>query len=149
MYGADQDLLKGSFSENEKGMCPGVAEFEERPNEAFIVFAADKTELDAFNYPIYRMFVDTLSNTALIVNKSLVSGVVMNIIDVEKAQVAELHLWEDKPTIEAALMCPGKYVVDSIYTKEDEPILDTSTDRLHNITGIYVGKDDPIMLVRI
>ena len=75
-------------------MGPGVAEleFEERPNEAFTVFAADKTEPGAFNYPIYRMFVDTLSNTALIVNKSLASGVKFNIMDVEKAQIAELQL---------------------------------------------------------
>ena len=150
LYGAGQDLLKDSFSGNVKGMGPGVAEleFEERPNEAFTVFAADKTEPGAFNYPIYRMFVDTLSNTALIVNKSLASGVVMNIMDVEKAQIASLHLWEDKPTIEAALMYPGRYVVDSVYTKEGEPILDASTDRLHNIAGTYVGKDDPICLVR-
>ena len=121
--------LGGSFSGNVKGMGPGVAEleFEERPNEAFTVFAADKTEPGAFNYPIYRMFVDTLSNTALIVNKSLASGVVMNIMDVEKAQIASLRLWEDKPTIEAALMYPGRYVVDSVYTKEGEPILDSDS----------------------
>ena len=150
LYGAGQDLLKDSFSGNVKGMGPGVAEleFEERPNEAFTVFAADKTEPGAFNYPIYRMFVDTLSNTALIVNKSLASGVKFNIMDVEKAQIAELQLWEDKPTIEAALMYPGRYVVDSVYTRDEEPILDASTDRLHNIAGTYVGKDDPICLVR-
>ncbi len=150
LYGAGQDLLKDSFSGNVKGMGPGVAEmeFEERPNEAFTVFAADKTEPGAFNYPIYRMFVDALSNTGLIVNKSLAKGVVMHIMDVEKAQIAELHLWEDKPTIEAALMYPGRYVVDSVYTKDGEPILDASTDRLHNIAGTYVGKDDPICLVR-
>ena len=131
-------------------MGPGVAEmeFEERPNEAFTVFAADKTEPGAFNYPIYRMFVDTLSNTALIVNKSLAKGVKFNIMDVEKAQIAELQLWEDKPTIEAALMYPGRYVVDSVFTRDGEPILDASTDRLHNIAGTYVGKDDPICLVR-
>ena len=150
LYGAGQDLLKDSFSGNVKGMGQGVAEmeFEERPNEAFTVFAADKTEPGAFNYPIYRMFVDTLSNTALIVNKSLASGVKFNIMDVEKAQIAELQLWEDKPTIEAALMYPGRYVVDSVYTRDGEPILDASTDRLHNIAGTYVGKDDPICLVR-
>ncbi len=150
LYGAGQDLLKDSFSGNVKGMGPGVAEmeFEERPNEAFTVFAADKTEPGAFNYPIYRMFVDALSNTGLIVNKSLAAGVTMHIMDVEKAQIAELHLWEDKPTIEAALMYPGRYVVDSVYTKDGEPILDASTDRLHNIAGTYVGKDDPICLVR-
>ena len=150
LYGAGQDLLKDSFSGNVKGMGPGVAEleFEERPNEAFTVFAADKTEPGAFNYPIYRMFVDTLSNTALIVNKSLASGVVMNIMDVEKAQIASLRLWEDKPTIEAALMYPGRYVVDTVTTKDGEPILAASTDRLHNIAGTYVGKDDPICVVR-
>jgi fructose 1,6-bisphosphate aldolase/phosphatase len=150
LYGAGQDLLKDSFSGNVKGMGPGVAEmeFEERPNEAFTVFAADKTEPGAFNYPIYRMFVDSLSNTGLIVNDNLANGVIMNIMDVEQGKVAKLELWQDKPTIEAALMYPGRYVVDTVTTKDGEPILAASTDRLHNIAGTYVGKDDPILLVR-
>ena len=150
LYGAGQDLLKDSFSGNVKGMGPGVAEmeFEERPNEAFTVFAADKTEPGAFNYPFYRMFVDALSNTGLIVNKSLARGVKINIMDVEEGKVAELSLWEDKPSIEAALMYPGRYVVSSITTKDGEPIVASSTDRLHNIAGTYVGKDDPICIVR-
>ena len=150
LYGAGQDLLKDSFSGNVKGMGPGVAEleFEERPNEAFTIFAADKTEPGAFNYPFYRMFVDSLSNTGLIVNKSLARGVKFNVMDVEEGKIAELNLWEDKPTLEAALMYPGRYVVSSIYTKDNEPIVSSSTDRLHNIAGTYVGKDDPICIVR-
>ncbi len=150
LYGAGQDLLRDSFSGNIKGMGPGVAEmeFDERANEAFTVFAADKTEPGAFNYPMYRLFVDALSNTGLIVNKSLASGVVINIMDVEEGKIAKLSLWEDKPTIEAALMYPGRYVIDSVYTKDGEPILDASTDRLHNIAGTYVGKDDPICVIR-
>lgn len=150
LYGAGQDLLKDSFSGNVKGMGPGVAEieFEERPNEAFTVFAADKTEPGAFNYPIYRMFVDSLSNTGLIINKSLASGVIISIMDVEAGKIAKLSLWEDKPTIEAALMYPGRYVVSTVTTKQGEPILAASTDRLHNIAGTYVGKDDPIILIR-
>ena len=150
LYGAGQDLLKDSFSGNIKGMGPGVAEmeFEERPNEAFTVFAADKTEPGAFNYPFYRLFVDGLSNTGLIVNKSLAEGVKMNVMDVEEGKVAELSLWEDKPTIEAALMYPGRYVVDTVTTKDGEPIVAASTDRLHNIAGTYVGKDDPICIIR-
>jgi len=150
LYGAGQDLLKDSFSGNVKGMGPGVAEmeFEERPNEAFTVFAADKTEPGAFNYPFYRLFVDGTSNTGLIVNPSLARGVKFNVMDVEEGQIAELELWEDKPTLEAALMYPGRYVVASIYTKDDEPIVVASTDRLHNIAGTYVGKDDPICIVR-
>ena len=150
LYGAGQDLLKDSFSGNVKGMGPGVAEleFEERPNEAFTVFAADKTEPGAFNYPFYRMFIDALSNTGLIINKSLAEGVIINIMDVEKGKIAKLTLWEDKPTIEAALMYPGRYVVATINTKDGEPIVSSSTDRLHNIAGTYVGKDDPICIVR-
>ena len=150
LYGAGQDLLKDSFSGNVKGMGPGVAEleFDERPNEAFTVFAADKTEPGAFNYPMYRLFVDALSNTGLIVNKSLAKGVDFYVMDVEDATIAKLSLWEDKPTLEAALMYPSRYVISSINTKDGEPILSASTDRLHNIAGTYVGKDDPVCLIR-
>jgi fructose 1,6-bisphosphate aldolase/phosphatase len=150
LYGAGQDLLKNSFSGNVKGMGPGVAEmtFEERPNEAFTIYAADKTEPGAFNYPFYRMFVDTLSNTGLIVNQNLAKGVRITVMDVEKGKVATLNMWEDKPTLEAALMYPGRYVVSAVTTKDNQPILAASTDRLHNIAGTYVGKDDPICIVR-
>jgi len=150
LYGAGQDLLKDSFSGNVKGMGPGVAEmqFEERPNEAFTIYAADKTEPGAFNYPFYRMFVDALSNTGLIVNQNLAKGVKINVMDVEQGKIAELHMWQDKPTLEAALMYPGRYVVSSVHTKDNQPILAASTDRLHNIAGKYVGKDDPICIIR-
>ena len=150
LYGAGQDLLKDSFSGNVKGMGPGVAEleFEERANEAFTVFAADKTEPGCFNYPMYRLFVDALSNTGLIVNKSLAKGVDFHIMDVEEASIAKLSLWQDKPVLEAALMYPGRYVISSITTKDGEPIMNASTDRLHNIAGTYVGKDDPVCIVR-
>jgi fructose 1,6-bisphosphate aldolase/phosphatase len=150
LYGAGQDLLKDSFSGNVKGMGPGVAEmqFEERPNEAFTIYAADKTEPGAFNYPFYRMFVDTLSNTGLIVNQNLAKGVRITVMDVEKGKTAQLNMWEDKPTLEAALMYPGRYVISMVHTKDNQPILAASTDRLHNIAGKYVGKDDPICIVR-
>ena len=150
LYGAGQDLLKDSFSGNVKGMGPGVAEmeFEERTNEAFAVLAADKTEPGAFNYPFYRLFVDATSNTGLIINKSLAKGVKISVMDVEKGEIAELSMWEDKPTLEAALMYPGRYVISSVFTKDGEPIVAASTDRLHNIAGTYVGKDDPICIVR-
>ncbi|NMJ86750.1 MAG: fructose 1,6-bisphosphatase [Thaumarchaeota archaeon] len=150
LYGAGQDLLKNSFSGNVKGMGPGVAEleFEERDNEAFVVLAADKTEPGAFNFPFYRTFIDSRSNTGLIINPDLAEGVVINIMDVKTGKIAELHLWGDKPEVEAALMYPGRYVVESVMSKKGEPILSASTDRLHNIAGTYVGKDDPIAIVR-
>ena len=43
LYGAGQDLLKDAFSGNIRGLGPAVCEmeFEERPNESFLMFAAD------------------------------------------------------------------------------------------------------------
>ena len=150
LYGAGQDLLKDSFSGNVRGMGPGVAEIEmeERPSEVFCIFVADKTEPGAFNYPFWRMFVDARSSTGLLINEKLAAGVTFKIMDVMSGNIADLKMWEDKPELEAALMYPGRYVVHSVYSSEGDHILSASTDRLHNIAGTYVGKDDPIAIVR-
>lgn len=150
LYGAGQDLLKDAFSGNVKGMGPGVAEIEmeERPSEVFCIFAADKTEPGAFNFPFWRTFVDARSNTGLIINERLAAGVSFKILDVISGKIADLKLWEDMPELEASLMYPGRYVVHSIISSNGEPILSASTDRLHNIAGTYVGKDDPIAILR-
>lgn len=153
LYGAGQDLLKDAFSGNVKGMGPGVAEIEmeERPSEVFSVYAADKTEPGAFNFPLWRAFVDAGSNTGLLINEKLASGVTFRIMDVMSGKVASLKMWGDKAELEAALMYPGRFVVHSIVSSEEEDgevIVSASTDRLHNIAGTYVGKDDPIMIVR-
>ncbi|HVX02969.1 MAG TPA: fructose 1,6-bisphosphatase, partial [Nitrososphaera sp.] len=151
LYGAGQDLLKDSFSGNVKGMGPGVAEIEmeERPSEVFCIFAADKTEPGAYNFPLWRMFVDARSNTGLLINERLAEGVVFRIMDVMSGKVADLKMWQDKAELEAALMYPGRYVVSAVFSADmAEQIVSASTDRLHNIAGTYVGKDDPIMIVR-
>lgn len=151
LYGAGQDLLKDSFSGNVKGMGPGVAEIEmeERPSEVFCVFAADKTEPGAYNFPLWRMFVDARSNTGLLINEKLAAGVVFRILDVMTGKIADLKMWEDKAELEAALMYPGRYVVSAVFSADmEDQIVSASTDRLHNIAGTYVGKDDPIMIVR-
>src|SRR6476661_6747621 len=150
LYGAGQDLLKDAFSGNVRGMGPGVAEIEmeERPSEVFCIFAADKTEPGAFNFPLWRMFVDARSNTGLLINEQLASGVTFRIMDVIAGKIADLKLWIDKPELEAALMYPGRYVIRSVLSSEGEQIVSASTDRLHNIAGTYVGKDDPIAIMR-
>jgi fructose 1,6-bisphosphate aldolase/phosphatase len=92
LYGAGQDLLKDAFSGNVRGMGPGVAEMdiEERPSEVFCVFAADKTEPGAFNFPLWRMFVDARSSTGLLINEKLAEGVKFRIMDVMTGKVAGL-----------------------------------------------------------
>lgn len=151
LYGAGQDLLKDAFSGNVRGMGPGVAEIEmeERPSEVFCVFAADKTEPGAFNFPLWRTFIDARSNTGLLINENLAAGVTFRIMDVMSGKIANLKMWQDKPELETALMYPGRYVVHSVMSSDgNDQIVSASTDRLHNIAGTYVGKDDPIAIVR-
>ena len=102
LYGAGQDLLKDAFSGNVKGLGPGVAEIEmeERPSEVFCVFAADKTEPGAFNFPLWKIFVDARSNTGLLINEKLAEGVTMRILDVMSGKIADLKMWESKPELE-------------------------------------------------
>src|ERR671928_2065780 len=120
LYGAGQDLLKDSFSGNVKGMGPGVAEIEmeERPSEVFCIFAADKTEPGAFNFPMWRMFVDARSNTGLLINEKLASGVTFRVLDVMNGKIADLRLWSEKPELETSLMYPGRYVIHSVMTAD-------------------------------
>lgn len=151
LYGAGQDMLKTSFSGNVKGMGPGVAEmeFEERSNESFALLTADKTESSAFNYPFYRLFCEPSANTGLLLNPTLTRGVKFVVMDVMEGKRAELFTPEDVFLIAAVLMYPGRHVIESIYTKNNDPIVVATTDRLHNIAGTYVGKDDPASIVRL
>jgi fructose 1,6-bisphosphate aldolase/phosphatase len=88
LYGAGQDLLKDSFSGNVRGMGPAVAEleFEERPNEPFLFFAADKTDPGAYNLPLYLAFADPMYNSGLILSPSMNRGFRFVIMDVERSR---------------------------------------------------------------
>ncbi len=155
LYGAGQDLLKDSFSGNVKGMGPAVAEleFEERPNEPFLFFAADKTDPGAYNLPLYLAFSDPMHCAGLLLSSDMGKGFKFTIMDVEHTKgdrVIELNTPEDMYLIAALLRDNGRFVVESIHSRASkEQAVAVSTTRLHNIAGKYTGKDDPIMLVRV
>jgi len=155
LYGAGQDLLKDAFSGNIKGMGPAVAEmeFEERPNEPFVFFAADKTDPGAYNLPFYLGFADPMYCAGLILSPKMADGFTFRIIDVEyteKDKIIDLHTPEDIYDIAALLRDNERYVIESIFSRATEAqAVSISTTRLHNIAGKYTGKDDPIALVRV
>jgi fructose 1,6-bisphosphate aldolase/phosphatase len=155
LYGAGQDLLKDAFSGNVKGLGPAVAEmeFNERPNEPFLFFAADKTDPGAYNLPLYLAFSDPMHNSGLILSPSMDKGFKYTIMDVSYIQadrVIELNAPEELYDIAALLRDPEQFVVESIHSRNNgEQAAAVSTTRLHNIAGKYTGKDDPIMLVRV
>lgn len=155
LYGAGQDLLKDSFSGNVHGMGPAVAEmeFEERPNEPFLLFAADKTDPGAYNLPLYLGFVDVMNTPGLILSPKMSKGfrfVIMDVNNTSGDRVIELNAPEDVYDIAALLRDPERYVVESVWSRATgEQAVAVATSRLHNIAGKYTGKDDPVMLVRV
>ena len=155
LYGAGQDLLKDAFSGNVRGMGPAVAEmeFDERPNEPFVFFAADKTDPGAYNLPLYLAFTDPMHNAGLMLSPSMAKGFRFTIMDVsytEGDRVIELNSPEDLYDIAALLRDNQRFVVESIHSRNNDEIAGVvSTTRLHNIAGKYTGKDDPVMLVRV
>lgn len=155
LYGAGQDLLKDSFSGNVKGMGPAVAElcFDERPNEPFLFFAADKTDPGAFNLPLYLAFSDPMNTPGLILSPELGEGfefVIMDVSHTEADRVIRLKTPEQLYDIAALLRNPERYVVEAIYSRATgDQAVAVATSRLHNIAGKYTGKDDPVMLVRV
>jgi fructose 1,6-bisphosphate aldolase/phosphatase len=154
LYGSGQDLLKETFSGNIKGMGPQVAEMEieERPSEPFLLLAADKTEPGAFNLPLYLAFADPMHCAGLILSPKLKKGfkfVIMDVSYTEADRIIELVTPEETYEIAALLRDTGRFVVESIWSRHSgEQVVSNSTTRLHNIAGKYVGKDDPVMLVR-
>ncbi len=154
LYGAGQDLLKDAFSGNVRGMGPGSCEieFEERAAEPFILFAADKCGPGMFNQPIFEAFADPYHNAGLLLAPDMQAGFTYTIMDVnytEADKVITLNVPQDMYDINTLLRDPNHYVIEHVV--ENASGLTgavVSTSRLHNIAGKYVGKDDPVAIVR-
>ncbi|RLF44143.1 MAG: fructose 1,6-bisphosphatase [Thermoplasmata archaeon] len=155
LYGAGQDLLADAFSGNVRGMGPGVAEMEftEREGEPVIAFMMDKTEPGAFNLPIFRTFADPFNTAGLVIDPSMHSGFVFEIWDIQRHMAIKMNSPEELYDILALIGAKSRFVIKRVYPKkgklpEDEPAAVISTEKLFHIAGKYVGKDDPVAIVR-
>lgn len=151
LYAAGQDLLSDAFSGNIKGLGPGVAEieFEERKSEPIIVFAADKTEPGAWNIPLYRIFASPDNTAGLVIDPNMHGGFIFEVLDLVESKSVELKTPEELYDLIGLIGTTNHYVVSRILRASDrEPAAVTSTTKLSLIAGKYVGKDDPVMIVR-
>ena len=151
MYGAGQDLLADAFSGNVKGMGPGVAEmeFEERKSEPVVIFFADKTSPSAWNLPLYEIFADPMNTAGLVIDPSMHNGFIFDVMDVYTGMGIQLKAPEELYDLLVFIGATSRYVIRCIYRKSDGEIAaSASTQRLSLMAGRYVGKDDPVLIVR-
>ena len=151
LYGAGQDLLSDAFSGNVKGMGPGVAEMEieERKSEPVIIFMADKTSAGAWNMPLYKMFADPFNTIGLVIAPNMHTGFAFEVHDVKESKKITLNAPEEIYDLLVFIGAPSRYAVKAVHSRETEEIAAvSSTQRLSLIAGRYVGKDDPVCIVR-
>jgi fructose 1,6-bisphosphate aldolase/phosphatase len=151
LYGAGQDLLSDAFSGNLRGMGPGYAEIEieERPSEPTLCFLADKTEPGAWNLPLYKMFADPFNTAGLVIDPKLHEGFLFEVSDLQEDKRILLDCPAEIYDLLLFIGAPARYVVKRVISKAlGEVAAVTSTQRLSLMAGRYVGKDDPVMIVR-
>ncbi|MFC1999945.1 fructose-1,6-bisphosphate aldolase/phosphatase [Chloroflexota bacterium] len=151
LHGAGQDLLSDSFSGNVKGMGPGVAELEveERQAETVLIFMADKTSSGAWNLPLYKMFADPFNTIGLVIASNMHSGFAFEVHDVKESKKIIFNAPEEIYDMLVFMGAPARYAVKAVYHRETEEIAAvSSTQKLSFIAGRYVGKDDPVCIVR-
>ena len=151
LYGAGQDLLKTAFSGNIRGMGPGVAEMEieERGSDPFVVFGADKTSGGAFNFPLFHIFADPMSTAGLVIDPNMTGGFKFEVLDTIENKRVVLKCPEEMYELIALIGTVQRYMISRVWRARDDVICAVgSVTRLSQIAGKYVGKDDPVMVIR-
>ena len=151
LYGAGQDLLVDAFAGNIRGMGPGSAELSlvERPSEPVIVFMGDKTSAGSFNLPFYKMFADPFNTAGLVIAESLHMGFAFEVHDVKEHRKIVLSAPEELYDLLIFIGSPARFAIKRVVARQSgEVCAVSSTDKLSQIAGRYVGKDDPTAIVR-
>ena len=151
LHGAGQDLLADAFAGTIRGMGPGVAEmeFEERPAETIIIFMADKTSSGAWNMPLYKIFADPFNTIGLVIADNMHQGFAFDVQDIKEHKQITFNAPEEIYDLLVFIGAPSRFMVKSVHHRgSGEIAAASSTQRLALIAGRYVGKDDPVCIVR-
>ena len=150
LYGAGQDILKDSFTGTVKGMGPGVAEieFEERTSEPVIIFMADKTSPGAWNLPLYRIFADPFNTAGLVIDPSMHEGFIFDVLDTHEHKTISFSCPEETYDLLMFIGAVGRFMIKSVRRRDGLIAATASTQKLSQIAGRYVGKDDPVLIIR-
>ena len=151
LYGAGQDLLVDAFSGTVKGLGPGVAEmeFQERKSEPVVVFMADKCSPGAWNLPLFRIFADPFNTAGLVIDPQAHAGFDFEVLDAVENKMITLGCPEEMYDLLMFLGAISRYMVNSVRRRIDGEIAaKASVQKLALIAGKYVGKDDPVLIVR-
>jgi fructose 1,6-bisphosphate aldolase/phosphatase len=99
--------------------------------------------------PLYKMFADPFNTIGLVIAPSMHNGYIFEVHDVKEHKKIKFKTPEEIYDMLVFIGAPAKYAVKAIYHNESGDIAAvSSTERLSLLAGKYVGKDDPVCIVR-
>ncbi|RPJ52177.1 MAG: fructose 1,6-bisphosphatase, partial [Methanobacteriota archaeon] len=99
-------------------------------------------------YFLYKIFADPFNTPGLVIDPGMRDGFIFEIHDVIEKRRILFKTPEESYDLLAYIGAPSRYVIKGITKKDGTPAASTSTQRLNLMAGRYVGKDDPVMIVR-
>jgi fructose 1,6-bisphosphate aldolase/phosphatase len=94
------------------------------------------------------MFADPFNTIGLVIDPAMHDGFVFQVHDVHGGKDVKLSCPEQMYDLLVLIGSPENYVIQNVFTKKGDIAATTSTQKLALIAGRYVGKDDPVMIVR-
>jgi fructose 1,6-bisphosphate aldolase/phosphatase len=176
LYGPGQDLLTDAFTGNVHGSGVAsvtlplpVRPDPKRASQTVMVTCADKTDPAALGNWMCRPYFDPNYNTGLLIAASeMKRGYEFVVADLDtRAQAWERGLRDEAAVneymqkaagqerlivvdnaidLQRLILDQNRYVVAQIRTKNGNIGFTLTAERLHNISGTYSGKDDPLVL---
>jgi ribose-phosphate pyrophosphokinase len=104
----------------------------------------------AWNLPLYSILCDPSNTAGLIIDANMHRGFTVEMHDLIAHRRIFFDCPEDLYDLLVFIGTPSRHVIKHVFRRKhmEEPVASTSTSRLSLIAGRYVGKDDPIMIVR-
>jgi fructose 1,6-bisphosphate aldolase/phosphatase len=127
-------------------------EADERSVEPFLIFTADKCGPGAYNFPLWAVFTSPMYCAGLML-PGMLEGFRFVVIDMEHGaqdRLIELNAPEDHVKLAFLLRDENRFGIWTIHSRAYplQQVVSVSAHRLHTVAGKYVGKDDPVAIVR-
>ena len=99
--------------------------------------------------PLYKIFADPFNTIGLVIAENMHAGFSFEVHDVKEHRKITFNAPEEVYDLLVFIGAPSRYMVRAVYHRETKEIAAvSSTQRLALIAGRYVGKDDPVCIVR-
>ena len=99
--------------------------------------------------PLYKIFADPFNTIGLVIAENMHQGFAFEVQDIKEHKKITFNAPEEIYDMLVFIGAPARFMIKSVYHRgSGEIAAASSTQRLALIAGRYVGKDDPVCIVR-